>query len=91
MSKGKTGTEPPFPTVFDIHGRGYVWRSELESYKAALVRYALGSQPEPPPKSRPEGDSLVPLRVVSGELGICRRSVGRRIAQTLAGSTEQAA
>jgi hypothetical protein len=94
MSESTSKAEsPPFPAVVHINGRGYIWRSELEAYKAALVRYALGGQPEPPPKPRPEGDSLVPLRVVSGELGICRRSVGRRIAesQTASGSSESRA
>jgi len=92
MSESTSKTDsPPFPVVVRINGRGYIWRSELEAYKEALVRYAFGGQPEQPPQPRPEGDSLVPLRVVSGELGICRRSVGRRIAQTAAGSSESRA
>jgi hypothetical protein len=80
MSKGTA--KPPFPTPIMINGRGYVWRSALEHYKSQLVRHALGGAPEPAPLSRPEGDALVPLKGASAELGVCRRSVGRRIVES---------
>jgi len=70
---------PPFPQVIYINGRGYIWRSELEHYKKQLVRYALGGQQEPPPASLPEHDALVALKIASAELGVGRRTIGRRI------------
>jgi hypothetical protein len=79
MSKGETGAKPTFATVFYINKRGYVWRSELEAYKTALVRHALGGQPEPLPLTRAEHDALVPLKTVGAELGVGRRTIGRRI------------
>ncbi len=69
--------EPRFPDVMFIKGRGYVLRSALNQYKAALQAFALGVQPVEPPTVDP--DPLVPLKQVSVELGVGRRTVGRRI------------
>jgi hypothetical protein len=72
--------EPPFPTLIKLRGRNYVWRSHLERYKEELTRHALGSREAPlPPLPQKEGDSLVPLKVASAELGAGRRTIGRRI------------
>jgi hypothetical protein len=72
---------PPFPQVIYLNGRGYNWRSHLEHYKSQLVRQALGVRPEPPPTTRTEHDVLVPLKVAGAELGVGRRTIGRRIAE----------
>jgi hypothetical protein len=68
---------PAFPTVFKIRGRGYVRRSDLNYYKAALMAQALGVAPVVP--SPVEPDPLIPLPAVGPELGIGRRTIGRRI------------
>jgi hypothetical protein len=67
-----------FPQVLEVNGRLYLWRSELEKHKTALVAHALGQKP-PMPTERPVGDSLVPLRVIAAELGVTRRTLGRQI------------
>jgi hypothetical protein len=69
----------PYPPVFDVNGRLYNWRSHIEWYKTALVAHALGEDPPPMPATRPEGDSLIPVKVAASELGVGRRSVGRYI------------
>ena len=79
MSEGTSkGEFPRFPAVVHINGRGYIWRSELEAYKAALVRCALGGR-RPPPASRPEHDALIALKIASAELGVGSRTIERRI------------
>jgi hypothetical protein len=70
---------PPFPPVTYVNGRGYNWRSQLEHYKEQLVRHALGGQPQPLPMTRPAQDALVPLKITGFELGVGRRTLGRRI------------
>jgi hypothetical protein len=67
--------EPAFPPVITINGRNYVQRGPLEQYKADLVRRSLGGRSAPPPP--PEHDALVPFKVVSQELGVGRRTIGR--------------
>ena len=79
-SAGKTRRlEPPkFPPVTFFKGRGYVLRSDLDVYKASLQAFALGvSPPESKPAIAP--DPFVPLKAVCAELGVGRRTVGRRI------------
>jgi hypothetical protein len=71
--------EPQFPRPVLIKRRLYVWRNEAERYKAELQAFALGVAPVEPPKVDP--DRLVPLKVISEELGVGRRTVGRRIAE----------
>jgi hypothetical protein len=77
MSEHKA--EPAFPPVINVNGRNYVWRYELEVYKAQLVRHALGGQSTQAPPSRPDHDVLVPLKIAAGELGVGRRTIGRRM------------
>jgi hypothetical protein len=76
MSKKNEG--PAYPLVFDINGRLYNWRLDVEWYKAALVAYSLGQEPPPLPTAHP-GDSLVPLKTTASELGITRRTIGRKV------------
>jgi hypothetical protein len=69
--------EPAFPPVITINGRNYIQRRALEQYKAELVRHSLGGRSAPPPPPPPEHDALVPFKVVSQELGVGRRTIGR--------------
>jgi hypothetical protein len=72
--------EPAFPPVLNINGRNYVWRSDFEKYKVELIRYATGGRSGPPAPPRPDqGDILVPFKIVSEELGVGRRTIGRRM------------
>ncbi len=50
----KARTKLLFPPVVNMNGRNYVWRSQLEFFKTALVRHSLGAEPEPPLTTRPE-------------------------------------
>jgi hypothetical protein len=72
--------EPRFPDVIWQKGRGYVLRSALNRYKSQLQAQALGLAPVEPWPIDP--DPLVPLKQVSAELGVGRRTIGRRIAET---------
>jgi hypothetical protein len=65
--------------VINVNGRNYLWRHDLEGYKAELVRHALGGQSVQAPPSRPDHDVLVPLKIAALELGVGRRTIGRRI------------
>ncbi len=81
--------EPPkFPLPVTINGRRYLWRSHLEHHKEQLASYARGLAPQPLPTTRPQGDSLVPVNVSARELGVCRRTIGRRIAEAAAVGAE---
>jgi hypothetical protein len=73
--------EPPkLPPVIFFKGRGYVLRSRLDHYKGELQAFALGvSAPEP---KIVEPDPFVPLKQVCVELGVGRRTIGRRIKET---------
>ena len=71
---------PRFPSVIWIKGRGYIQRSTLDGYKAELQALALGVPPVYPPSANP--DPLVPLKQVCVELGVGRRTIGRRIAES---------
>jgi hypothetical protein len=72
---------PRFPTVIRTKGRKgdpmFVLRSELNNYKAELLALALGAPPVYPPP--PDPDPLVPFPRVAEELGIHRRTLGRRL------------
>jgi hypothetical protein len=82
--------EPPqFPSVTFFKGRGYVLRSELNQYKAKLQAFALGVAPVYPPDSDP--DPFVPLKAVSAELGVGRRTIGRRIKEAASVSEPEVA
>jgi hypothetical protein len=69
-----------FPDVLWQNGRGYILRSELDRYKTDLIAAALGVAPVYSPRVNP--DPLVPLKAVSEELGVGRRTIGRRIAES---------
>ena len=75
--------EPRFPEVHFLKGRGYVLRSALNQYKAELQAFSLGVAP-PPAAPAIEPDPLVPLMKVATELGVGRRTIGRRIAESQA-------
>lgn len=76
----KSRNEPAFPPVIHLNGRGYVWRSALERHKTEIARHALGGLKESQAAPSLEGhDVLVPLRVAALELGVGRRTIGRRI------------
>jgi hypothetical protein len=72
--------QPRFPVVVKNNGRGYLFRSHLDRYKAELLAQALGVKPVYPPPLQP--DPLVPLPAAADELGVTRRTVGRRIAES---------
>ena len=69
---------PRFPSVIWIKQRGYIQRSALDAYTAELRAFALGVPPVYQPPIKP--DLLVPLKQVCVELGVGRRTIGRRIA-----------
>jgi hypothetical protein len=69
--------------VTKVKGRGYVLRSKVDRYKAELQAYALGIQPVEPPL--PDPDCFVPLKHVAAELGVGRRTIGRRIVESQSG------
>jgi hypothetical protein len=71
---------PRFVEVIWQKGRGYVLRSALNRYKAELTAAALGVAPVYPQPTDP--DPLVPLKAVCQELGVGRRTIGRRIAES---------
>jgi hypothetical protein len=73
-------TGPHFPNVTWLKNRGYVLRSDLDRYKAELQASALGVAPVYPPRLDP--DPFIPLKSVSAELGVGRRTIGRRIAES---------
>jgi len=78
--EGRRGPEGVrYPPPFEVNGRLYNWRSHIEWYKQALVCFALGQDAPPMPPARPVGDAMVPLRVAASELGVTRRTIGRRI------------
>ena len=61
-----------FPAPREINGRLYFVRSEVEVYK-----HDLAGLPPPPPAPVVQ---MVPAKAVAVELGITRRTLGRRIA-----------
>jgi hypothetical protein len=87
-SNPQRAAEPRFPDVVWLKGRGYVPRSALDWYKAQLQALALGVAPVKPPRIEP--DPLVPLKAVSAELGVGRRTIGRRIAERQVAGIDQA-
>jgi hypothetical protein len=82
--------EPPkLPPVTFFKGRGYVLRSALNAYKRELVAASLGAPPVYLPD--PDPDPFVPLKQVCVELGVGRRTIGRRIKEASASVSEPAA
>jgi|SRR5271166_283014 len=76
-------TAPRFPNVVSVNGRGYMLRSQLNDYKSALQAASLGL-PAPPATPAPQPDPFVPLKQVALELGVGRRTIGRRIVESRA-------
>ena len=66
-----------FPTIIEQKGRRYVPRSEAEKYKKALAGLPFEADQNAP-------EMLVPVRQFAAELGVCVRTVGRRIAESQA-------
>ena len=67
-------SNPSFPRPTRINGRVYFGRYEFDQYKYAVL--GLG---KPPSTSGP--DELVPAAQAAKELGVGRRTLGRRIAE----------
>jgi hypothetical protein len=65
-------SKPNFPSPRRINGRLYWERGEIEDYKRALLGL--------PPAERGPTLELVPASVLGRELGVGRRTLGRRIA-----------
>jgi hypothetical protein len=80
--------EPKLPPVTFFKGRGYMLRSALNQYKAELQAFALGVAPVYSPDPDPDPDPFVPLKQVAAELGVGRRTIGRRIVETRAASAD---
>jgi hypothetical protein len=70
--------KPPFPTALDINGRPYFLRSQLEEYKQALIAWASGAQVASS-DTKPAIEEFVPAERAARELGVGRRTIGRRI------------
>jgi hypothetical protein len=68
-------SEIEFPRPMRLNNRLYFARSALEKYKRALVAEATGA--EPVPYTGPE--VFVPVEQAAQELGVTRRTIGRRI------------
>ncbi len=66
-----------FPPVIEQKGRRFVRRSDAERYKCALAGLPFEADPNTP-------EMLIPVRQFAAELGVCVRTVGRRIAESQA-------
>jgi hypothetical protein len=66
---------PTLPLSVTICGRHYFPRAELENYKRALAGLPLLPDDRSPIE-------LVPAKQATRELGITRRTLGRRMAKT---------
>jgi hypothetical protein len=73
---------PKIPPVTFFKGRGYLLRSQLDQYKAEMLAFASGVNPPEPKIVGP--DPFVPLKQVCAELGVGRRTIGRRIVEARA-------
>ena len=61
-----------FPPVIEQKGRRFVRRSDAEMYKRQLAGLPFEADPNAP-------EVLVPVKQFAAELGVCVRTVGRRI------------
>jgi hypothetical protein len=65
-----------FPNVIEQKGRRFFSRRSIEHYKATLAGIPfqdhLGAGP----------DVLVPIRAFATQMGVCVRTIGRRIEET---------
>jgi hypothetical protein len=84
--KPRVPEAPKLPPVIFFRGRGYLLRSQLDLYKTQLQSFALGVTPPEPRIVYP--DPFVPLKQVCAELGVGRRTVGRRIKEASASEAE---
>jgi hypothetical protein len=64
-----------FPLIIEQKGRRFVRRSDAEAYKRALAGLPFETDPNAP-------EVLVPMKQFAAELGVCVRTVGRRIAES---------
>jgi hypothetical protein len=62
------------PNVVEINKRRYVLRSEIERYKAGLAGIPFQAAAGVP-------DVLVPIKKFAAEIGVCVRTVERRLAE----------
>lgn len=67
-----------FPPVIEIQGRKFVTRSQLEFYKKRVLARAMGAPA--PTYEAPTIETFVPLPQAATELGVSRRTIGRRMA-----------
>jgi hypothetical protein len=70
-----------FPTIVEQKRRRFVRRRDAEKYKHELAGLPFQDEATAP-------EVLVPLRVFAGELGLCVRTLGRRIAESRAGGEQ---
>jgi len=70
--------KPKFPPIVCVNNRKYVTRGSLNRHKDALVAYAMGLSFNDG-SGQYEDNSLVPLKQAATELGVGRRTIGRRI------------
>lgn len=69
------------PPSFEMNGRRFFKRSEIEHLKESLVARAL-VRPTPEYK-KPEAESFVNATQVARELGIARRTFARRLNESI--------
>jgi hypothetical protein len=81
LAKAAPLTKPIFGPIIDVNGRKYIQRGDLEGYKAALIQMALGAS-KAVEMTQAEYATLVPLKTAAAELGVGRRTIGRRIVET---------
>jgi hypothetical protein len=71
--------DPNFPAPIRKNGRLYWLRSEIEKYKADLICAARNI---PPQTIEPRAvEEFVPSDIVAVELGVSRRTLGRRFGE----------
>ena len=75
---------PTFPPIVEQKRRRFVRRRDAEKYKHELAGLPFQADPNAP-------EVLVPVRVFAGELGLCVRTLGRRIAESRASEQANAA
>jgi hypothetical protein len=66
-----------FPSVIELKGRRYVRSYESERYKRELAGLPFEADPAAP-------ERLIPIKKFADELGVCVRTVGRRIREAKA-------
>lgn len=71
-----------FPNVIEQKGRRFFSRRGIERYKAMLA----GIPFQDDPGDRP--DVLVPIRAFASEMGVCVRTIGRRIEEMRGGASQ---